>query len=99
MDIRKSQLPDGIEIFLSGRIDGAGANQLELEALATMRDGNNTVLVNLAEATFLCSAALRVLLQFHRQFKKNGKTFLVTRPSPEAASAIEMTGFVGLVES
>ena len=99
MDIRKSQLPGGIEIFLSGRVDGAGANQLELEALATLRDGTSTVLVNLAEATFLCSAALRVLLQFHRQFKKDGRTFLVTRPSPEVAAAIEMTGFIGLVES
>jgi len=99
MQIHKSQAGDSIEIMPTGRIDGAVANQLEVEVLAALRDGAGSVYVNLADATFLCSAALRVLLQYHRQFKKNGKTFLVTRPSPEVAAAIEMTGFVGLVEN
>jgi len=54
--------------------------------------------VNLAQATFLCSAGIRVLLQYHRQMKNKGLTFLVTRPSPEVSSALEMTGFPELVE-
>jgi anti-sigma B factor antagonist len=99
MPIQKSQSGESIELMPAGRIDGAAANELEVEALAAMRDGIKAVYVNLSQATFLCSAALRVLLQHHRQFKKNGKTFLVTRPSPEVASAIEMTGFAGLVET
>ena len=97
--MQKSQSGDSVELMPTGRIDGAAANELEVEALAALRDGVKAVYVNLSQATFLCSAALRVLLQYHRQFKKDGRTFLVTRPSPEVASAIEMTGFAGLVES
>ena len=99
MPMQKSQSGDSVELMPAGRIDGAAANELELEALAALRDGTKTLYVNLSQATFLCSAALRVLLQYHRQFKKSGKVFLVTRPSPEVAAAIEMTGFTGLVET
>jgi anti-sigma B factor antagonist len=98
MEIRKIITGECHELLVSGRIDGAGANALEVEVLATIRAGANPIYVNLAEATFLCSAGLRVLLQYYRQMKGKGKTFLATRPSPEVASAIEMTGFTDLVE-
>ena len=51
------------ELLVAGRIDGAGANQLEEEVLKAIRAGAETIYVNLSEATFLCSAGLRVLLQ------------------------------------
>ena len=85
-------------MILPGRVDGAMANQLEIEILAALRQGAKNIFVNLVEATFLCSAGLRVLLQYHRQAKAQGKTLMVTRPSADIAAAIEMTGFSGLVE-
>ena len=84
--------------MLSGRVDGVAANQLEVEVIAALRDGAKAIYVNLATATFLCSAGVRVLLQYHRQMKGKGLTFLVTRPSEEVASALEMTGFPELIE-
>jgi anti-anti-sigma regulatory factor len=39
-----------------------------------------------------------VLLQYHRQMKAKGLVLKVTRPSPEVAAALEMTGFPELVE-
>jgi len=98
MDIEKKVTGDTLEMLLSGRIDGAAANELEIEVLAVMRQPFKSVYVNLAQATFLCSAGIRVLLQYHRQMKNKGLTFLVTRPSPEVSSALEMTGFPELVE-
>jgi len=98
MDIEKKTSGDTLELLLSGRIDGAGANQLEIEVLAAMRQQVKSIFVNLAQATFLCSAGIRVLLQYHRQMKGKGLTFLVTRPSAEVASALEMTGFPELIE-
>ena len=98
MEIRKNKSGDSLELIVPGRIDGATANQLEVEVLAALREAVNSIYVNLSEATFLCSAGIRVLLQYHRQAKAKGKTFLVTRPSPEVASALEMTGFIGLIE-
>jgi len=98
MELEKKTTGDTLELLLSGRIDGAGANQLEIEVLAAMRQDFKSIFVNLAQATFLCSAGLRVLLQYHRQMKGKGLKFLVTRPSPEVTSALEMTGFPELIE-
>ena len=98
MEIEKKVTGDSYELMMSGRVDGAAANQLEVEVLAALRAGAKAIYVNLANATFLCSAGIRVLLQYHRQMKGKGLTFLVTRPSPEVVAALEMTGFPELVE-
>lgn len=98
MAIEKKITGETYELFMSGRVDGAAANELEVEVLAVMRAGAKAIYVNLANATFLCSAALRVLLQYHRQMKSKGLVLKAARPSPEVASALEMTGFPELVE-
>lgn len=98
MPIEKKITGDTYELLMSGRVDGAAANELEVEVLAAVRAGAKSIFVNLAGATFLCSAGIRVLLQYHRQMKGKGLTFLATRPSPDVAAALEMTGFPELVE-
>ena len=81
------------ELLVSGRVDGEGANQLEEQILATIRAGAQTIYVNLSQATFLCSAGLRVLLQYWRQMKNSQKVLLATRPSPEAEAVLATSGF------
>ena len=98
MAIEKKITGDSWELLVPGRVDGPAANQLEVEVLAALRQGAKAIYVNLATATFLCSAGIRVLLQYHRQMKGKGLTFLVSRPSAEVAAALEMTGFPELVE-
>ena len=97
MEIRKTITGECHELLVVGRIDGAGANALELELLATIRAGANPIYVNLAEATFLCSAGIRVLMQYWRQMKNSQRTLLVTRPTPEVESVLETTGFKNLI--
>ena len=98
MEIEKNITGDSWELLMSGRVDGPAANQLEVEVLAAIRAGAKAIFVNLANASFLCSAGIRVLLQYHRQMKGKGLTFLATRPSADVAAALEMTGFPELVE-
>jgi len=93
MEITKVITGDSHELQISGRIDGAGANQLEVETLAAVRAGATTLYVNLSQTTFLCSAGLRVLLQYWRQMKNSGKSFYVANPSPEVDAVLVMTGF------
>jgi len=97
MPIRKAINGQTCELFLAHRVDGAAANELEVEVLSAIKQGYQTILVNLAEADFLCSAAIRVLLQHHRQMKNQQRTFLVSRVSPEVNSILEMTGFRDLL--
>ena len=74
-------------------MDGEGANQLEMEILAAIRANAQNIYINLSQATFLCSAGLRALLQYWRQMKNNKRLLMVTRPSPEVDAVLATTGF------
>ena len=63
MEIEKKTSGDSLELMLSGRVDGVAANQLEVEVLGAMKQGVKAIFVNMAQATFLCAAGIRVLLQ------------------------------------
>ena len=93
MPITKKSTGDIIELLVAGRVDGPAANELEIAILEAVRGDTRTLYVNLAEATFLCSAGLRVLLQYWRQMKNAGKALWVANPSAEADSVLTMTGF------
>ena len=99
MPIKKLASGDNLELLLSGRVDGPAAHELEVEILAAIRAGTKNIYVNLAEADFLCSAGIRVLLQYHRQLKQAGKTLRAVHPSPNVRAALDMTGLPGLVEA
>ena len=93
MEITKTIDRDSWEMMLSGRIDGPAAHLLEVEVLAAIKAGAKEIFINLSQAEWICSAGLRVLLQYYRQMKTNGKTLLVTRPSSGISEILEETGF------
>jgi anti-anti-sigma factor len=93
MDIQNTVTGETCELLVSGRIDGTGANQLEEEILRAIRTGTKSIFVNLSGATFLCSAGLRVLLQYWRQMKNSQRSLLATRPSPEVDAVLVTSGF------
>ena len=98
MDIQKSFARDSCELLVSGRIDGDGANRLETELLSILFGKNpdqpppKTLYVNLTNATFLCSAGLRALMQHARTMKSRQGQLLVSRPSPETTEVLKMAG-------
>jgi anti-anti-sigma factor len=97
MEIQKVTAGEAHELLVKGRIDGSGANQLETEILGSIRAGAREILVNLSEATFLCSAGIRALLQYYRQMKTNQKRLMVTQPSSIVESILETTGFKDII--
>ncbi len=97
MGITKITKGDNWEMMVSGRIDGAMANQLEVEILASIKAGAKEIFINLSQAEWMCSAAIRVILQYYRQMKNNGKVLVVTRPSGAILEILEMTGFKDVI--
>jgi anti-anti-sigma factor len=66
---------------------------MEVQILGAIKSGAKEIYVNLSEADFLCSAGIRVLMQYWRQLKARGKSLLVTHPSPAVDEILSMTGF------
>jgi len=97
MEITKITKGDNWELMVPGRIDGAMANQLEVQVLAAIKGGAKEIFINLSQAEWMCSAAIRVILQYYRQMKNSGKTLLVTRPSAPVSEILEMTGFKDVI--
>lgn len=97
MPIKKNVSGTDYELMVPGHIDGEMANELEVETLEAIRQGATQIYVNLSEAEFLCSAAIRVLMQYYRQLKKQGKSLCVTSPSKPVDDALELTGFRDLI--
>lgn len=97
MEITRITKGDNWELMVPGRIDGAMANQLEVEVLSAIKAGAQEIFINLSQAEWMCSAAIRVILQYYRQMKNNGKTLLVTRPSTPILDILEMTGFKNVI--
>ena len=93
MNIQKIVNGNTFEFLVSGRVDGEGANLLEEQILTAIRADAQTIYVNLSEATFLCSAGLRVLMQYWRQMKGKQNLLQATRPSPEADAVLAASGF------
>ena len=93
MNIQKTSQGETIELVVSGRVDGEGANQLEIALLAAIAAGAKKLIVELSGATFLCSAGLRALLQYWRQMQNKQGTLQVTNPSPEAMALLNTSGF------
>jgi anti-sigma B factor antagonist/stage II sporulation protein AA (anti-sigma F factor antagonist) len=97
MEITKISRGDHWELTVPGRIDGAMANHLEVEILAAIKAGAKEILINLSQAEWMCSAGIRVILQYYRQMKNSGKVLLVTRPSAGVLEILEMTGFKDVI--
>ena len=93
MPIRQNISGDCYELMVSGRIDGAAANEMEVQVLNAIKGGAKEIFINLSEADFLCSAGIRVIMQYWRQLKAQGKRLMVTRPSPAVDDILAMTGF------
>ena len=93
MAIRPNVSGDSCELLVSGRIDGAAANDMEEQVINAIRAGSKEIFINLSEADFICSAGIRVIMQYWRQMKGQGKRLMVTRPSPPVDEILTMTGF------
>lgn len=93
MAIRQNISGDCHEYLVSGRIDGAAANEMEENILKSVKAGAKEIFINLSEADFICSSGIRVVMQYWRQLKGQGKKLMVTRPSPAVDEILAMTGF------
>jgi anti-sigma B factor antagonist len=93
MAIRQNISGDSYEFLVTGRIDGAAANEMEEHVLKAEKAGAREIFVNLSEADFICSAGIRVIMQHWRQMRSQGKKLLVTRPSPAVDEILSLTGF------
>ena len=86
----------GRRIAVRGDLDLATVGSLRPALDDAIDAGGATTLV-LTDCTFLDSSALKVIVDASRRAGESGATFVLSRPSPQAARVLEVSGIDGIV--
>jgi anti-sigma B factor antagonist len=93
MDIT-SRTENGVMIFvLEGRIDSAGANQLDDELQRALADGQYKMVLDMAGVTYINSAGLRTLADVLTQSRAQAGDLRLVALSPKVERVFKIIGF------
>lgn len=80
-------------VAIGGRLDGAGAPELESHCRTLMDGGDRRQLLDLAEVEYISSAGLRSLLVAAKQIKASGGVLVLCSLTPMVREVMEISGF------
>ncbi|MEV0570623.1 STAS domain-containing protein [Dactylosporangium sp. NPDC050588] len=83
---------DTCTVSISGDVDLSTAGDLDREVLAAIDSGATTVVVDLAEVTFIDSAGINTLLKGRRHAEEQGRQLRITNAAGVVRDVLDMTG-------
>jgi anti-anti-sigma factor len=90
MEIVTQQLGDALEVKVKGRLDNYWTEHLRGSLEEVIRGGAHGIHLNLSEISFLSSAGVGLLVNFHTQLKGIGGTFVITSPSERVKQVLDL---------
>lgn len=91
--IEHQPMPEqGHRLSVSGELDLATTPQLEQKARILLADGARSIVIDLANLDFIDSTGLRLLLLLSREAAGDDWAMLITRPSEQVQTILEITG-------
>jgi len=84
-----------VVVHVSGEIDMSTASLFRDRLTEVIQTNHNTVVVDLADVTFMDSTGLAVLLQAHQRFEASGGRLVVGRTSHAVARVLGVAGVKG----
>ncbi|HAS84097.1 MAG TPA: anti-sigma factor antagonist [Verrucomicrobia bacterium] len=93
MNITNEKKGDVCVVAVGGRLDGAGAPEVESHCRALIEGGNKNQLLDLAQVEYISSAGLRSLLVVAKQVKAAGGTLMLCNLSSMVSEVMEISGF------
>ncbi len=99
MEITTKEFKRCTLVKVTGRIDSATAPDLEKELTALTDEGQFNIALNMAEADFISSAGLRVLIDTQKRCKRlnRGEIVLTEVPAP-IYETFDLAGFLPLFQ-
>ena len=99
IDIAEASSGRAVVVSLAGEFD-LSVERLFAQAVtySVVQDGHSSVVLDLAEITFLDSSGIRALLLARRQALASGTRLSLRRPSPAVQRVLELTGIADAFE-
>ncbi len=85
------------QLRLIGRLDALGADRLEQEIEACLRQGVKSIDLELAEVPYLGSAGIRILLRSVKAVRARGGSLRLLHPSAVAQETLRLVGLAELL--
>lgn len=98
MELTTEELPHGLQkIVLSGRMDGAGTQEIEIRftALTTARPAR--IVVDFSRVSFLASVGIRRLVSNAKTLSRNGGRMVLAGPQPLVEEVLKLGGIDSLI--
>jgi len=83
---------------LNGRVDGANADQYDLEISALINKAGPSFSIDLSELTYISSLGLRIFLKTAKDLKSQNKKLILLKPNSEILDLLIMSGFDKIIE-
>ena len=97
MEITKIPSAGALELRIRGRLDGYWADHLHHSLAETMREGHDRIRLDLSDVTFMSSAGIAVVVKCYKQLQRIDGFLVVTRPSPQVRTVLEITGLADML--
>ena len=97
MEITKTTTAGALELRIRGRLDGYWADHLQHSLAETMREGHDRIRLDLSDVRFMSSAGIAVVMKCYKQLQRIDGSLVVTRPSPQVRTVLEMTGLANML--
>lgn len=95
----RSERRDGIVIlFVSGRLDAFGAQQLEQWARDALSDDDHDLVIDMAGSSYLSSGGIRVFSALKKEMKRRNGRFLLASVGEYPMKVLDMAGFTSVLE-
>ncbi|MCW5977682.1 MAG: STAS domain-containing protein [Bryobacteraceae bacterium] len=97
LNIARRSRSDGLELAVSGRLDGYWADHLAEAVDEVLREGIHRLCLNLAATSYVSSAGVRVLMQAYKQFASVNGSFRVIEPSAAVLQVLSLVGLAAML--
>ena len=97
MEITRIATAGALELQIRGRLDGYWADHLNQRLTETIGEGHDRIRLDLSGVSFMSSAGIGVLVRCHKQLQRIDGSLVVTRPSPQVRTVLEMTRLADLL--
>jgi len=98
MQMRTEDLADGVKaVFLSGRMDNAGTQEIDLSFTALTATSKALIAVDLSEVSFLASIGIRTLVSSARAVANRGGAMALANPQPLVAETLMAAGIDSII--
>ena len=95
----RSEKKDGVALlFVSGRLDAFGAQQMERWAKDALSDDDNDLVIDIAGSDYLSSGGIRVFNAMKKEMKRRGGRFVLSGVGEYPKKVLDMAGFTSVFD-